>query len=407
MNRTPGIDVAEGSELLIREARRRQHRRFAATLVAVAATGGLVAGLVYGVGGTGRNVSPGSAGSPIPKVTAIRSVTFRGPFVPLQVVSAAGKAWVEGTNTENFRDGCSLEEIDPATLHRMGSFPLPACGTYITTGGGLIYLAGDLPQAGVAGEDQFRLEIFDPVTRQARLLSPVITTTMGSSRAHMDMTYQNGWIWMSEWGSSLWKISPSTGHSVLSIHNGPPSSGGHGIIVGNKGGLWITPGAGSGSAIYRIAPGSTTLSTIYTGPKNTSVLWLATIANKVWASVTHNAASTEGVNTSLKVFNLDGTQTLSTGDQQFGDVPAVGNTTQAWSVGSGPRCANPQRLWFLDPATGKSASVATLATPIEPCLTEDPTSSQIALVKDTVLILEPTGTDTPPAVLHAVQTGGR
>ena len=108
----------------------------------------------------------------------------------------------------------------------------------------------------------------------------------------------------------------------------------------------------------------------------------------------------------MKVFNLAGAQTLSTGDEQFGDIPFVGTTTQAWSVGSGAQCASPQQLWFMDPRTGQSTSLATLATPIESCLTENPTASQTAVVDNTVNVLEATGANRPPAVLYSIEIEG-
>lgn len=364
--------------------------------------GGLTAGLVFGVAcGTGKVAPAGGRG--IPKVLSIRSVSFPGPFVPLQIVSADGKAWVEGTNTANYRDGCSLEEIDPTTLHST-AVPLPACGDYITTGGGLIYLAADLPFGN--DSDRFHLEVFDPATRRADLLAPVITTSMGSDRAHMDMAYQDGWIWLSEYGSSLWKISAGTGRVVSTITDAPPSVGGHGILVGAQGGLWLTPGPSSRAAIYRIASGSTAVTSIYTGPRDSSVLWLAAMGGKVWAAVASHGSNGQVIDTSLRAFSLSGRPTLSTGSEEFGDIPFVGATGRAWSIGGGPECTSPQRLWFVNPTTGRSSSIATLVTPIEPCLTENPTGSQTALAGSTLLVLEATGATSPPAVLYSIRTHG-
>lgn len=395
----PDAPAAPNPELLIKGARRRQRRRWAATLAATAAAAGLVAGLLLTTG-RGRNAVRG--GGAVPRVVSVRSVSFPGPFVPLQVVSARGRAWVLGTNQADYRQGCRLEAIDPATL-RSTPFPLPACGYYLTVANGLIYVAGAVPSA-VPGDEQVHLEVLDPATGGATLMAPPVMTTQGSSRAHMAMAYQGGWIWISEWGSSIWQVSPSTGRVVRTITDAPPSPGGHGIIVGNRSGLWATPGLGGPPTVYRLEPGATAMSRVYTGPRGSMVSWLAPVGDMVWAALEEPTTTGGTVTTRLVAFDPSGRQVVTTPTQQFGDVPLVGSPSQAWSVGSGPDCAAPQRLWFVDPKSGRSTPVATLATPIEPCLTENPTASQTALVGDRVVVLEPTGVSSPPAVLHVIRT---
>jgi len=404
-SRAPALGGATGSdveetpaEALIKEARRRQRRRYAATAVVVVLATGLVAGLLLTVGnsGTTSNTTVPSA----PKV-AIQSLTFPGPFVPMQVVSTSGAVWVLGTNQAAAHGGCSIEEVDPATL-RTQMFPIPACGDYLSVGKGLIYIAADIPAVN-GNSDDLHLEVFDPATSRATVMAPVMITTQGSGRAHMDMTYGAGSIWMTYWGSELVQISPSTGAVLQRIANAPQSVGGHGTIVANDGGLWIAEGAGSPADIYRLAPGSQRFSKIYNGPARGSVLWLSSIGTKTWAAIATYGENDEMASSQLVAFDFSGKKVIETANEQFGDVPLVGSGAELWSVGSGAKCSAPQQLWMIDSETGGSSYVTTLRTPVEPCLTESPTTSQMTVVNGSIFILEATGTTSPPAVLHRVR----
>jgi hypothetical protein len=397
LERATGSETEEtpNAEALIKEARRRQRRRYAFSAAVVVVVAGLVVGLLLSVGGS--DTTPTKSVPSAPRVS-IQSLTFPGPFVPEQVVSASGAVWVLGTSQPTLQGGCSIEEVDPVSLRKQ-DFPIPACGYYLTVGKGLVYIAADIPSG--YGDD-VHLEIFNPVTRHATVMAPVIITTQGSGRAHMDMTYGTGSIWMTYWGRELVEISPSTGAVIKRITNAPPSVGGHGTIIANEGGLWIAEGAGSSADIYRLAPGSQAISKIYSAPARESVLWLSSIGTRIWADVASYSQNSQAVSTKLIAFDLSGRKVLQTPNEQFGDVPLVGQENQLWSVGSGAQCSVPQRLWMIDAATGRSSEVTTLRTPVEPCLTESPTTSQMTVVDRTVFVLEATGTTRPAAVMYRV-----
>jgi hypothetical protein len=370
----------------------RLSRTLSAALVLLAAGLGSVALSTVEVGGS----TPHSAAS---SKTSIRSLTFPGPFVPEQVVSVDGSVWLLGSSGQNTSQSCSIEEINPTTL-KGHIYPISVCGYYVAVGNGLIYIAGDVS---AINNDEFHLEIFNPVTKHATVMNPVMITTQGSGRAHMDMTYGAGSIWMSYWGSELIQVSPSTGAVLHAITNAPPSEGGHGTIVANGAGLWIAEGVTSTAVIYRLAANSQTLSTVYTGPAHSSVLWLSSIGPTVWADVATGSQDHPVIATRLLAFDLSGKQILEGPNEQFGDVPLVGSEEGLWSIGSGGLCSAPQRLWKVDTATGGSTDITALRTPIEACLTESPTTSQIAAIDRSAFVLEATGTTTPAAVLYRVQ----
>ncbi len=397
MTRTP--DPPWADDLIIKEARRRHRRRLLGVSTVVAVVLALIGfGMATILRGSSDR-SPSLTRSATSSKWSIRSLTFSGQFVPEQVVSVGGSVWVLGTSGQSTPERCSIEELDPITLQQH-IYPISVCGSYMAVGSGLIYIAGDVS---AINNDEFHLEIFNPATKHATVMNPVMITTQGSGRAHMDMTYGAGSIWMSYWGSELIRVSPSTGAVLQRITNAPPSEGGHGTIVANGGDLWIAEGASSAAAIYRLAADSKTISTIYTGPAHSSVLWLSSIGPTVWADVASGSDGYPVFPTRLIVFGRSGRAILEGPKEPLGDVPLVGSKDGLFSVGSGAVCSAPQRLWRVDPVTGGSTAITALRTPIEPCLTENPTTSQITVAGRSVFVLEATGSTKPAAVLYRVQ----
>lgn len=401
----PGaIGLAAEAEALIREARRRQRKRWALSVLTILFAAALTVGLVAGIGKSGTRPPAGSAPSgtgPLPGNAAIRSVSFPGPLVPTQVVSAAGALWVVGTKGSSLVPTCSIERIDPQTLHPE-DFPLPACGSYVTSGSGLIYIAASHEARG-SNNVTFRLETFDPRTQRAELMSPVITTVVGSSSAHLTLTYGAGSLWLSSLDRQLLQIAPSTGKVVRTISGVPGPPGSQLPLTANPGGVWVADGPGGGSAnIYRMASGAAHISTVYDGPARSSIEWLTTVSGTVWADMATFGKSGTPVWTRLLAFDLAGRRILRTPSEPFGVAPLVSAGTGLYSIGSAGTCNTPQPLWRVDDKTGRAVRVATLSTPIEPCLT-----GQITSIGGSVFVLEATGSTSPHAVLYRIQAKSR
>jgi hypothetical protein len=397
-----GHDERGDAEALIREARRRaRRRRLILGSVLVLLASGLTAGLLRATRPT-RPSSVANTATPKSPGLTINPLHFARSFLPQQVVTAAGRLWVVGSDGPG-QQSCAIEEIAPRTL-RAHTYPIPACTPYVAVGNGQIYLAGDVPD-GVFG-DAFHLEIFDPTTHTATLMAPVITTTVGSEQAHMAMAFGDGWLWVAPWGNQVLQVSPSTGSVVQTITGAPDSNSGHGTVVANSGGVWLAEGPSSPGDLYRIAPGSSAASKVYVGPPSSSLLWLSTIGDVTWTEVGRYKGDAL-VTTSLAAFNSSGQKILQTGPERLGDVAVVGSGDRLWSVGTGYSCNDPQRLWAIGASTGKATAITTLRTPIEACLTESPNVSQLAVVDGSVFVLEATGTEAPASILYRVRTARR
>jgi hypothetical protein len=218
----------------------------------------------------------------------------------------------------------------------------------------------------------------------------------------MAMAYAGGSLWLNPWSGEVLQISPSTGAVVRTITGTPFSDGGHSLVEGGPGGLWMAGGAGSALILDRLGPGSTTPAVVYKGSGPRSVLWLSPVGDRVWAEVGTYVDGGRRVVTRLVAFDSSGERVLETSPEDPGDLPVVGSGGQLWSVGDGARCDGPQRLWRIDRRTGRSVTVATLASPVAPCLVAAD-GSELAAVGDKVFVLDPTSTGGGPgSVLYRI-----
>ncbi len=228
-------------------------------------------------GGSGSpSASPaGKPTSPPRQPSRIRTVPFAGPFVPEQVVSAAGKVWVIGTTQASGPDTCEIEEVDPATL-RTRSYPLPLCGPNVAVDGSRIFIAAVVYTR--EGSEQIHIESFDAASGTAQVMAPVVYTTVGSGEAHLGFAYGDGSLWLTFWGGELQEIS-ATGALVRTITGVPTGAYPH--LVGTRSGLRITGGAGATACVDRITPGSDKAAGVFRRPASDVVLWLSAVGDRV------------------------------------------------------------------------------------------------------------------------------
>jgi hypothetical protein len=332
--------------------------------------------------------------------------TLTGFINPQQVVSASGKVWVVGYVGPAGQ--CAVDEVDPVTLATR-LFSAPECLPDVAVSDGDLYLATLTFVRGTAANQQVRLARFDTATGRLTVLRPVVTTLIGSAVAHTAMAYGNGSVWLYAPGNSgsgiteVVQISTATG-AVLRTITGVPDIGGiQPAVAANHGGLWLGGGGGGPPNLERLPLGAHTLSQPYSAPSPGSILWLSAIGDKVWADVETYTSSDQGRVTvtreRLVAFDTSGKAVVMSRSAQVDYAPIVGSGRQLWSVGIGARCANPQRLWRIDPANGSSVVVTTLTSPADPCSAE----ASAAVLGRAVFVLDPTDETTPASVLYRIQ----
>ena len=386
-------------ELVIREARRRQRRRWSVitAVLLVMLTGGLVVGLLSTSGSRVPN-SAKRASTPRTLVGRLRltSLKIPGPFVPQQIVSEGGQMWLLGSTDPQKYTNCAIEQLNPQTLVR-SIFPIPQCAVDIAAGAGQLFLAYNTWVPGTAATRELRIEVFDTRTHRTKVLTPVDMTMIGSAIAHQTLAYGDGVLWLyghnslSSGSAEAVQISPITG-AVLTSTNAVPAIGGvFPSVVANAGGLWLAGGPAGPPTIELIHPGSSVPTQIPVGPSaKTSVPWLTGVGNQVWADVqTVEGGSSPTAKLQLRAFSTSGRETISSPLEKSGYVfPLVSTShSQLWTVSA--TCNGPQHLVKISGYTGISHVVTSLKSPVNPCL-YGASGSQLASVNHSVFVLDPT-----------------
>lgn len=392
LERPIAADGPTSPEALFKEARRRRRRRSALGALAVAAACGLAAGLVIGFTPPPsppqpplhRSTPPSADGYSVSTSNGatVRSIELRG-ISPRDIVSLDNKIWLVGVSSASSSSTatvtrCSVEEVDPVTMHRIRRYLLDACGDYVVSGGGDIFLAV-ITYISPTNTQSVRIERFDPATGRSVVLAPVDVTVSGSTRAHCELAYANGSLWF--WGSgrppsdSLVEISPATGavletfpSSVLPSPGSPRS-----VLAGQGRNLWLA-GAGPGGheVVEVLQPGQSAPRVV--GTAGEFVQWMSTVRGRMWAyaytirATPSNVAKEPTANTRFIEFGTHGVvRTVESSSTLSGDG-IVGYGSSLFASGVGGKCAGPMWVWRVDGSSGKVTPLAALTAPYETCL---------------------------------------
>ena len=259
-------------------------------------------------------------------------------------------------------------------LHR---YPLAACGDYVTSGGGDIYLAV-ITFIAHTNTESVRVERFDPATGRSIVLGPTVATLTGSTRAHCALAYADGSLWF--WGSgspgapsaSLVRISPATGAVTMAFPSSvlPGDGAPRNVLVGNGEDLWLAGAAPGGPEVVEVLrPGQRAPSVVYTGGH--FIEWVSAIGGGVWAytytihTTPSNPANETTTSTRLVEIGATGAVRVVASSTLAGDG-IVG--TGPLHFGSGWSCKGPLRIWKLAASTAKVTPLAAVHTPYEACL---------------------------------------
>jgi len=383
-------DAERAGEALIREARRRQRRRRLTVVVVVVVVAGSAVAVLSGIAGTGGVPAARRPARRLPDRVQVPTVPLGASLDPTQVVASGGAVWLTGGRSAP-GGRCSLERLDPVTLHRQ-VLPAPGCASYVAATARSVD-AAVIRSVPVDGW-QFRLEQVAPGSGRATVDPAVLTTTEGTGYAHMGMAAAGGSVWLAPWGRVL-QISPATGEVVRTVDGVAPGAGGHPALAADAGGLWVGGGPGDTTGtVWHVPAGGGQVTEVQAGPRGRSgVLWLSSADGRVWADVaTYRQRDGESdgriLSTRLVALDRSGRRVLEGPPEVTGDLPPVALDGALWTVGSGSSCRGPQHLYRIDPATGRSRSVRTLATPVEPCLAVSPDVSQLAVAAGRLFVLE-------------------
>lgn len=327
----------------------------------------------------------------------LSSVRLPTSFVAQGVVAAAGEIWVLGSTGENPATGCTLDEVTPATMTST-LLPLPACASYITEGGGRIFL---VVTQGISADNvrAYHVEVFDPATHVAHVLSPIVLNNVGSAIAHMGFVYGDGALWLYGYqypaaAPTVVRISPTSGAVESTIGAVPAIGGIFPAVAANEAGTWLGGGPGGPPAVEWVRPGATAGTTAYAAPatQNSSVMWLSSVGDRVWAGIAvygHGTGpSRTSVTTRLVALRPDGTVALTSPAEATSDIPLVATAggTRLWDLTSGTTCERPMQLVQVDPSSGREHDATTLAA-LNAC--DGIGSAELAAVGDDVFALAP------------------
>ena len=342
-----------------------------------------------------------------PTVTAVH---FSGSFLPQQVVAVDGSVWALGSVGSNSSGRCELDDLGGVGAKLSQRFiPLPSCAVDVTTGSGMIYL---LAQQGSAAANirQMHVESFDPRTRAATVMVPVVMGIVGSAIVHTDFTYGEGSLWLygedqAVGGPTVVRISPLTGQPLGSVTSVPAIGGLYPSVVADANGAWFAGGPAGSPDLVELPTGSSVARTTYSGPTNSSIIWLSAVHGDVWAEVANYSKGPKpSVLARLEAFG--GTTRLTIGpDQDAGFFPLVTTSDgRLWTLSFPSECAAGRaELDQVDAATGDVGAVARL--PVAPAVCDDGADSESSTVTvgHSVFALIPAG-EPGESVLYRVHT---
>ena len=318
-----------------------------------------IAGLIFGLAAAlGVSVGTSSAAARPP---TLHTLYFPASFDPQQITAAAGSLWILGSPSPSTFTDCSLWKLDPSSMTTK-SFALPQCATGIASGNGRVYLLVNQVQPNTNTRD-YQIEVFDPASGTAQVLSPVVLQNVGSAVAHTDLSFGDGSLWLYGYAlggaNEVVQISPQTGAVADTIGNAPEIGGIYPAVAANSAGEWLGGGPGGGAQLewVRAGTGTVTNTTLVTGGRSGSILWLSAASGRIWAGVAKYGGppGTTMVTTRLVALNEQGDVAVRSPWESVGPYPLVATPDgRLWDVEYSARCGGLEHLLEINAATGVS-----------------------------------------------------
>jgi hypothetical protein len=338
---------------------------------------------------------PVGASSAAARPPTLHTRDFPASFDPQQITAAAGSLWVLGSASPSTFTDCSLWKLDPSSTATK-SFPLPQCATGIASGNGQVYLLVNQVQPDTNTRD-YQIEVFDPASATAQVLSPVVLQNVGSAVAHTDLSFGDGSLWLYGYAlggrDEVVQISPQTGAVESTIGNAPEIGGIYPAVAANRAGEWLGGGPGGAAQLEWVQAGTGTVTntSLVTGGRTGSILWLSAASGRIWAGVARYGGppGTTMVTTRLVALNQQGGVVVRSPWESVGPYPLVATPDgRLWDVEYPARCGGPEHLLEINAATGVSRAAARLDGSPSACNDED-AGSELASIGREVFVLFP------------------
>ena len=373
-----GTNPRQAEELIIKEARRHQRRRYLLVALAfVTVLGAIVLGVAMSNGG-GRRPTDNHhhAGTAPPRATPPVS-TPKTPGVALpssalinQISVTSNGLLLSGTTIANgespessSQSTCAAAALDPQTLV-VGTLEVGSCGDPLLTGRTVEAVNTPIPQSNNA---TMSINVADSATGQVSN-GPVVMTYGSYSDTRPVIAYGTQWLWVYDTettnGPELLQVSMSSGSVVDTVRMPALYKP---LLAADDGGVWIANSIGGSPApaLYYVGAWSSAPSVVIPDT-NVPICWLWAAGTSAWIGAgLQNACAKEAV----ERFVDYGTAPLFSVPGNFLAFNVIGDETDGlWTLQLN---AGVQQIVSIDPMTGTESVAATLPYEDEPILNQE------------------------------------
>jgi hypothetical protein len=244
----------------------------------------------------------------------------------------------------------------------------------VTAGDGALYL-----ETAVADEKSqtyaVHIERFSTATH-ASTVYPAVSATLflGSDIAHTQLGYFGGSLWLyAQRGSpEVLQLSASTGAVEHKYSSVPALGGGEPLLAGTSGYVWLAGGAGTGADFVRVSISSGVASAVRLAGNFASVYDMAGLGGQLYFLYLKRGTrpGAQPLENFIGRLAANGAAVRMSPEEAVGTA-LVDDAGQIFSVGPGNTCTGGLPVWRVDGHTLRTALIATLGPPGNPCLGDE------------------------------------
>ena len=369
-----GSSVASGPDALIKEARRRQRRRYlliGLALCVTAAATGIALEVTGGNGGGSPSKSGHGTAPPHPSASAQRLSTAGLPASVLfdQIVSTPEGLLVTGVTAgtvDSVKQMCADAVVDPRTL-RVGQISTGSCDDPRLSGHTVEPIS-----AYVGGSNDAKLSISSVEVSGKVIVGPPVMAYGSLSDTRPVTAYGSSSLWVYDVettsGAELLQVSIPSGKVVDRVTMPKLYRP---LLAADDGGVWVANSidGSAGHALYYV-PSGASAPTEVNADDGLPVCWLTASGASAWVGVG------DGWNCgkqSIQEYAAGAREPVYSSPARNGVTPfyVIGDDTDGlwamqWTPPLSPGKPRPQQVIYIDPTTGKESVAATLPPVVYP-----------------------------------------